>query len=111
MNPSSYVSILGTRRWESLTTLVATATLPPKHEQALLNFLYFKEHAVAKAGRSVVTVFTDCVYVAQKAAAVAELAVKAAAHASLAELSQAKTTRGAKAPRMSEERIMPSIYM
>jgi hypothetical protein len=71
--------------------------------------LYFIEHAVANAGRSSVAVFLDCVYVAQKAAAVAELAVNAAAHASFAELSHARTAKGARAPKMIEERIMPSI--
>jgi hypothetical protein len=89
---------------------VVAAAFPPRHEHALESFLYFKEQAVAKAGRSVVSVLVDWVYVAQKVAAVAELAVNAAAQASLAELSHAKTARGASAPNMSEERIMASIY-
>lgn len=92
-----------------VANVVGTATFPLRHEQALDSFLYFIEHAVAKAGRSLVTVTAAVVYVAQNATAEAELAVNAAAQASFALLSHARMTKGAKTPRMMEERIMTSI--
>ena len=79
---------------------------------ALLNFLGLEEHAVAKDGRPVVAADKAVVYVAQNAAADPEEAVKAYAHASLSELSQARmagTSSAASEKSVGRIFVMPSI--
>jgi hypothetical protein len=90
--------ILSKSPFQPKRKLLTEAAVPSKQVQALEIFFEF-EQFVAKAGRDVVAVTVDFVYVSQKVIAAEAEAVNAEAQGSVLALSHPSTRGAARAPR------------